>query len=40
MTQVSDIDFASFAQQAAELIGAHHVLSGADMVPFEIDFWK
>jgi len=40
MTQVSDADIASFAKQAAELIGAHHVLSGSDMVPFEIDFWK
>ena len=40
MKKVSEAEFTSFAQQAAAIIGAHHVLSGADMEPFEIDFWK
>ena len=40
MTQVSNGDFASFAKQAADLIGAPYILSGADMAPFESDFWK
>jgi FAD/FMN-containing dehydrogenase len=40
MVKVSDADFASFAKQAADVIGASHVVSGVDMAPFESDFWK